>query len=30
LLAIEDFATGDLDRAALAHGFRRMGLRPDQ
>jgi FdhE protein len=26
LLAIEDFATADLDRAAIAHGFRRTGL----
>jgi len=29
LLAIEDFATGDLDRAAIGHGFRRIGLRRD-
>ena len=26
LLAIEDFATSDLDRAARSHGFRRTGL----
>ena len=26
LLAIEDFATADLDRAAVAHGFRRTAL----
>ena len=25
LLAIEDFATNDLDRAAISHGFRRTG-----
>jgi FdhE protein len=30
LLAIEDFATGDLDRAAIAHGFRRTGLRRER
>ena len=29
LLAIEDFATADLDRAAMAHGFRRTALRHD-
>jgi len=29
LLAIEDFATADLDRAAGAHGFRRPALRTD-
>jgi formate dehydrogenase maturation protein FdhE len=29
LLAIEDFATADLDRAAAAHGFRRTALRGD-
>ena len=29
LLAIEDFATADLDRAAAAHGFRRPALRSD-
>jgi FdhE protein len=29
LLAIEDFATADLDRAAAAHGFRRTALRTD-
>jgi FdhE protein len=29
LLAIEDFATADLDRAAIAHGFRRMALPND-
>ena len=30
LLAIQDFATGDLDRAAISHGFRRAGLQRER